>query len=539
MYYQDAYNNSFTFKTYRFSTGNIQTFLGPPGTRKHTGIGTVLLRKGIVYNTVTGGIVLAMGSTSKLWLGVSVLIFIILYFAVNYWEIGKIDNGELVHGPEVRYLDSDKQMVRLWFMALDCRISNVKYYAKMAVLSAQHFTNLVPVLMLHCPDPELENWMQKHDVIIADPKNSMLVQYLDQHKDKLTNLGASTWYRIAIPVVIDDLLKANNSRIITLRNENPKYMEYVLYTDADIVFVNNLTITTKLLPRYFSLPIQGDHLYSNNNPFSKQIHTNAGVILMNVTAFRSIETEFITYILKHIMHNNEGSIVFNDQTAFHSFFPIHFKSLSIYQLIILRIWYTSYYNTLFAKYYSDVLLKIYEWEPYLGINKDAVILHWHGPKVSINSCMQLSIQGLHNYVHINSSGSDNTGTIAKSLFIEEQGVLKQLLKYNRTSSHIKQQPLLLPQEEDQHQQQDEQPLLPQQEEEDQWDIDYPPPYDWYNHARLSPEDITEVLHSADQYIHPLQYHTSHSLDGYEYATNLYFSYLNLICQEEAVGKMKV
>ena len=35
---------------------------------------------------------------------------------------------------------------------------------------------------------------------------------------------------------------------------------------------------------------------------------------------------------------------------------------------------------------SSILPKIYEWEPYLGYNSDAIIIHWHGYKVPVTSC---------------------------------------------------------------------------------------------------------------------------------------------------------
>jgi hypothetical protein len=40
----------------------------------------------------------------------------------------------------------------------------------------------------------------------------------------------------------------------------------------------------------------------------------------------------------------------------------------------------TYFDSLFTKYYANTLPKRYEWEPYLGENVQAILIHWHGPK---------------------------------------------------------------------------------------------------------------------------------------------------------------
>lgn len=69
-----------------------------------------------------------------------------------------------------------------------------------------------------------------------------------------------------------------------------------------------------------------------------------------------------------------------DQTALQGFFPQRLKSLSVVDYLELALFHSRYYRTLSSKYHANTLPKVYEWEPYLGPNKDAVLIHWHGIK---------------------------------------------------------------------------------------------------------------------------------------------------------------
>lgn len=457
--------------------------------------------------------------------------------------------------------------VRLWFFALDCDKPHLEFYAKQAVLSALHYTSLVPILMLHCHNAELEGWMKSHGVIIVDPRNSKLVQYLDANPDKLTNLGASTWYRIAIPTVIDELITSKHKQVMALHQEDPSLLQYALYTDADIVFLRNVHIHEHMLPRYFALPVQGDAWCCAENKYSKKVHTNAGVILMNVTSFREIESEFTSYVLKNIVQNKPDAHSFNDQTAFHSFFPIRLPHLNVIQIINLGLFYNTYFKSLFTKYYSDALSKFYEWEPYLGVNSEAVILHWHGPKVFINTCGQLlqhpsttypsnrhettNTTILYEPVANNTTGSTLTNInkmippmvttgANKSMFSDPwQIVLQQLVLYNRTYPYSTHHIHSLPQRNRRLRVHNDtvDPMLTVHKDNTNVthnkhtnsSVQYPSMYDWYPPMELNEQDRYIVEQLATKSLFYLQTLTPHSLDGYHHATSLFFSYVNLIC----------
>ena len=472
---------------------------------------------------------------------------------------------------------SQPSVVRLWFFALDCDKPHLEFYAKQAVLSAIHYTSLVPILMLHCRNSELEGWMQSHGVTVVDPHNSKLVQYLDANPDKLTNLGSSTWYRIAIPTVIDELIASKHPQIVQLQKEDPLLLQYALYTDADVVFLNKFHVHAHMLPRYFALPVQGDAWCCSDNRYSKKVHTNAGVILMNVTSFREIEPEFTDYVLKNIVKNRPGAQSFNDQTAFHSFFPIRLHNLNVFQIVHMGLFYSTYFKSLFTKYYSDTLPKFYEWEPYLGVNPEALIVHWHGLKVFINSCAQLQQHALPTHNSPSHTSTSNTSSdhyhqdhatnttidnvtdrisnnlllvppmvttgVNKSMFSDPwQIVLQQLVLYNRThpyslhdhsfESHGRNRRLRT-----YHGESFDANFMHFGSAKSTYNKHtvlnnasyYPAMYDWYSPMALNEADTHSIQQLAKQSMFYLQTLTPHSLDGYHHATNLFFAYMHIIC----------
>ncbi len=56
------------------------------------------------------------------------------------------------------------------------------------------------------------------------------------------------------------------------------------------------------------------------------------------------------------------------------------KEVSLYDTVVLYFFYRNYFQSMYTKYYSSNMPKVYEWEPYLGYNPHAIIYHWHGPK---------------------------------------------------------------------------------------------------------------------------------------------------------------
>jgi len=423
------------------------------------------------------------------------------------------------------------ELVRLWFFATGCDKPYLDFLVKAAVLSARHHTNLLPVAMMHCQNPALESWLIDHGVTIRDPGNDRLVQFLDAHPHKVPRLGSSAWYRIAIPTVIDELVASKHELVSKI---SPNLLNYVLYTDTDIVFTNNIAFQEYMLPRYVGLPIQGDFWCCSKNPYSSDVHTNDGIILMNVTSFREVQGEFTTFIEKEIMRNKDddpSSGLFNDQTAFHDFFPIHRPHVPWFEMIHMSIYYTTYFKLMFTKYYADRLPKEYGWEPYLGVNPNAVLVHWHGPKVKVKSCSQLRPHAYaannlsyevtyHTHPELNASLEVTVTPMmasgpTASLFNAK--IMRQLLIHNRTAVYVPaatQRPTAAA------------PARPA----------YPAPYDWYPHMQLQEQDRAEVVSKGEEGYQFLQTLTGNSLQGYHHATNLYLAYMNEICSQPALSK---
>jgi hypothetical protein len=306
-----------------------------------------------------------------------------------------------------------------------------------------------------------------------------------------------------------------------------------------------------MLPRYLALPIQGDALCCGDNPYIKQIHSNAGVMLMNITSYREVEEEFSDYVLKHITSNQGAN--FTDQAAIHEFFPVRMKSVTWSQWLHMAVYCTTYFKLMYTKYYSDTLPKEFSWEPYLGFNPQAVVVHWHGPSIYVDSCSQLNIYGSNSNSY--SKGGKNshtkhskkattTNTITatttvtttstiRSVFSNPHNlVLQQLLLHDLTT-----------------------PYIPHTESKTtivytlpttvnlrtayttpdtptthtSTNTQYPPVFDWYSYMQLTSEVKALVLSQQGEDETGFLTLTSSTLDGYHYATSLYFAYMNIIC----------
>jgi hypothetical protein len=304
------------------------------------------------------------------------------------------------------------------------------------------------------------------------------------------------------------------------------------------VFTKNVHIPSRLLPRYFALPIQGNNWCCSENVLNQQMHTNAGVILMNISALREVKEEFIEYVMEKILQNDVLRPAFNDQTAFHFFFPVRFTHLNIFRRLYLRMYHFTYFETLSSKYYSEVLPKEFEWEPYLGMNKNSVILHWHGPKVFFDHCAMLN------------------RTPSSSLMQGNQVILKQLMLHNRTEFSVSIRARVFNQTNHLH---------GYSHTSDSASVDgirvhiravgggevdavskgdgglnmieggkqlYPPLYDWYSPMRLSELERGRALEMAEKSFHYLQTITKGSLDGYQEAVELFFAYTNIACNSQ-------
>lgn len=404
---------------------------------------------------------------------------------------------------------SSDQAVHFWFFAVDSKGSvALQIYAKQAVLSALHHTNLVPIVMLDGANPELETWFHRHNVTVIDPTKTDVVRYMSKHPEYLTELGMSTWYRIGIPELIRKLDLPALPHVARAVAQG-KSFDYVLYTDADILFVNPVVITYAMLPRYVAMSVQGDYWCCSRNEYAKKIHTNAGVLVMNTTAMEETKQEFVRYIETKLKDNAHRKASFNDQTAFHQFFPVKLD-LSVWEQMYLYVRHRSYFASQQAKYSARALPKIYEWEPYLGANEQAAIVHWHGKKIALQSC-------------------DDVRDMKALVMQPNNCILRALFAYNMTAHPLR-------------------PLrlgsggasgggsgsgsgsVSSRRSRDA--AVYPPRYDWT--MTLTQTEMHELQQHSQQ--HSVCHYTvtnvlteQRALQGYQYYAALFFDYVDLIC----------
>eukprot|EP00002_Diphylleia_rotans_P003842 TRINITY_DN12723_c0_g1_i1.p1 TRINITY_DN12723_c0_g1~~TRINITY_DN12723_c0_g1_i1.p1 ORF type:complete len:711 (+),score=71.99 TRINITY_DN12723_c0_g1_i1:113-2245(+) len=241
---------------------------------------------------------------------------------------------------QIRLPRADKRNSRRlgWVFTLNNSTSYYDSMAKAAVLSAIEFLKM-PMYCIYEGSPnELTSWMQDHGVQVIHHKLtwyssllSMNVTYdkYDKSSPNYASPGslAATFLRTDLPIM-----------------KELQDIDFVLYTDVDIIFLGPVTETTFFMwPRYFSCGPEAKR--------GKKFPCNMGIMLMNMDGLRKTHPFFLNYIL------SSGDLRFPpgpaDQGAYNSFYRG-------------RI---------------DAMNPIFNWKPYWTISSKARILHFHGPKL--------------------------------------------------------------------------------------------------------------------------------------------------------------
>ncbi|MGQ0503636.1 MAG: hypothetical protein ACT4P0_13690 [Panacagrimonas sp.] len=227
-----------------------------------------------------------------------------------------------------------------WFFALNDAGGNFANYAlmsKVAVLSARRHTQLEPHFLFDGAPCELTRWMEQHGVRVIRHRTSVY-ERLRQHaqetgrKNTLTT-GAGAFLRLDIPDVcahhgIDD--------------------RYVLYTDCDVLFRRDVAPDLlPLEPAFFAAAPQ----FHQHDPSDM----NSGVLWMNLDGLRPLQERFREFIRENL---DTLRLTGFDQAALRAFYG-H------------RRWGGPAW---------DALPLALNWKPHWGMNADAAILHFHGPK---------------------------------------------------------------------------------------------------------------------------------------------------------------
>jgi hypothetical protein len=128
--------------------------------------------------------------------------------------------------------------------------------------------------------------------------------------------------------------------------------EFVLYTDADVIFRQNPDLRG-YHPLFLAAAPQFDR--------GRKADLNSGVMLLNLKTFRAIHSKLTEFTVENL---DLGL----DQEVLRAFVG------------------------------QDYLLlpDIYNWKPYWGVNADAPVIHWHGPKpATIEGLLDGSVTATH------------------------------------------------------------------------------------------------------------------------------------------------
>ena len=194
-----------------------------------------------------------------------------------------------------------------------------------AVSSAIENTTLQPFMVYDGAETAFTREMQDRGVTIVQHRLSFyefIKKYQEQNHAgnwRYLQTATSAFLRVDIPLLF-------------------KRDDFLLYTDCDIIFLRDPQLET-LRPEYFSCAperMRGD-----------RVHFNSGVMVMNLKNLAKTHATFCEYIKQ-----NYAKLVSFDQGA-----------------------YRTHYDNM-----HDLLPDELNWKPYWGLNSNAQIVHFHGPK---------------------------------------------------------------------------------------------------------------------------------------------------------------
>lgn len=216
-----------------------------------------------------------------------------------------------------------------WFSGInkDNRLVYLEYiemYTKAVISQKRTNPHIKAYLIFDGEKDEKTDYLETVlDVVLIPHRVSFYDKLQDHYAENYIARGA--YLRCDIPLIVKDILKLD--------------AKYVLYTDNDVMFLDDVSDLNNLSPKYFNI----------SSEFSKNDYTdiNSGVMWINIDAMYDIYPRFKEFIV-----NNFDQFETYDQDAIKLFF----------------------------KGKMDVLDYRYNYKPYFGKKDDIKILHFHGPK---------------------------------------------------------------------------------------------------------------------------------------------------------------
>lgn len=219
-----------------------------------------------------------------------------------------------------------------WFFATNKESTledkNYAEFVKVAILSAKNRApSLDPYCLYDGPEDDFCKWMTNKGVKVIHHRISFYDTFNTSEKSKeqwFMKIATGAYLRVDIPLI--------------LQKENIKD-DIILYTDCDVMFVNDIKIQD-------IGPINILSAGPESNINSKD-HINTGVVFFNSENIKKEYNSFVEYIKQNFTASQTY-----DQDMFNQYFKNRWN----------------YMNPEF------------NWKPYWGYNSNAKIIHFHGPK---------------------------------------------------------------------------------------------------------------------------------------------------------------
>jgi len=221
-------------------------------------------------------------------------------------------------------------MTQPWFFATNAFTLEDPDYIHMiyAMLASQRINapHLVPYMIYDGPADEFCESVESKGVQVIHHEFSMLDEIKKHHgwaDIGFQRIARGTYLRLDIPLL---------SKMLDLNTDE------VLYTDIDVLFLKQ--------PQQRGLTFEP---FAVGPEFDKDdfIAMNAGVMYINIPKMAETRQAFMEYI-----KNNHKEALAYDQGCLRKFYAGQWGHLPIE----------------------------YNWKPYWGVNRDASIVHFHGPK---------------------------------------------------------------------------------------------------------------------------------------------------------------
>ncbi|MEI2419547.1 class I SAM-dependent methyltransferase, partial [Arthrospira platensis SPKY2] len=214
-----------------------------------------------------------------------------------------------------------------WFFAFNEEGPKFQDFAKMvkvAVATAQEKTSLEPFCIYDGSENDLTSWLKNRKVNLIFHRTPHYDRFKNNMVDQSFRTACGAYLRVEIPKIIEQYDISD---------------EYVLYTDCDVLFVNDVVDYLKSLQcRYFGAVPEPRH---SLKPL------NSGVLYLNVKKMQEVYNDF-----NDLIKSRNGMFPAFDQGAYNQFFENKWDQLDISM----------------------------NWRSYWEHNPNAKVLHFHGPK---------------------------------------------------------------------------------------------------------------------------------------------------------------